>query len=68
MRVEKDQLGEISIEDHAAYGIQTARASSNFQISGNRLKDHPEMVRALAMVKCAAARGTYNHGKHRMRT
>lgn len=56
MRVEQDALGEVEIDPACAYGIQTARAISNFQISGSRLVDHPQMVRALAMVKLAAAK------------
>jgi len=34
VRVEKDLLGEKSIPADAYYGVQTARALENFQISG----------------------------------
>ena len=63
MRIEVDQLGAIEIADHCAYGAQTARALSNFAISRNRLRDEPELVRALAMVKhaAAAANGDLGH-------
>lgn len=55
MRTECDALGQIEIDPKAAYGIQTARAIANFQISASRLVDHPQMVIALATVKLAAA-------------
>ena len=33
-RTEKDLLGEKQIPDDAYYGVQTARALENFQVSG----------------------------------
>ena len=52
-RVEKDSLGHKDVPAHAYYGIQTARAMENFPISG--LRAHPTLIRAIAMVKEAAA-------------
>ncbi len=52
-RVEKDSLGHKEVPAHAYYGIQTARAVENFPISG--LRAHPTLIRAIAMVKEAAA-------------
>lgn len=52
-RKELDWLGTKEIPDDAYYGIQTARAKDNFPLSG--LKVHRELIRALAMVKKAAA-------------
>jgi len=52
-RIEKDSLGNISVPDEAYYGAQTARAVENFPISG--YKSHPTMVRALILIKKAAA-------------
>lgn len=52
-RTEHDFLGSLALEDDAYYGIQTKRAVENFPITGHRL--HPELIRALAMVKKAAA-------------
>lgn len=40
---------------NALYGIQTARAVENFPITDVRLRDFPELVVALAMVKMACA-------------
>ena len=52
-RQEKDFLGKVQVPVGAYYGIQTVRAAQNFPISG--LRAHPEMVRAMAMIKRAAA-------------
>jgi len=52
-RSEKDSLGYKEIPAEAYYGIQTARAVENFPISG--LRAHPSLIRAIAMVKEAAA-------------
>ncbi len=52
-RTEKDSLGPKEIPGHVYYGIQTARAVENFPISG--LRAHPSLIRAIAMVKEAAA-------------
>ena len=60
MRTEHDLLGEKSIPDAAYYGVQTARAMENFHISGVPISQYPELIRALAMVKLAAARANYD--------
>ncbi len=52
-RTEKDSLGVKQVPAHAYYGIQTARAVENYPISG--LRAHPTLIRAMAMVKEAAA-------------
>jgi aspartate ammonia-lyase len=52
-RTESDSLGSIEVPVAAFYGAQTTRAISNFPISG--LKASPFLIRALAMVKHAAA-------------
>ena len=52
-RIEKDFLGEKEIPYEAYYGIQTLRAAENFPITQYPL--NPELIRALAMVKKAAA-------------
>jgi aspartate ammonia-lyase len=52
-RLEKDSLGHKEIPSHVYYGIQTARAVDNFPISG--LRAHRTLIRAIAMVKEAAA-------------
>ncbi|MBI4354316.1 MAG: aspartate ammonia-lyase [Candidatus Omnitrophica bacterium] len=52
-RLERDSLGTKRIPSRAYYGIQTLRAVENFPISGLRL--HGGMVRAMALIKKAAA-------------
>jgi aspartate ammonia-lyase len=61
-RVEKDLLGEKQIPADAYYGVQTARALENFQISATSLKHFPDLVNALALVKLAAARANHDVG------
>ncbi|MDQ0243398.1 aspartate ammonia-lyase [Bacillus fengqiuensis] len=52
-RLEKDFLGEKEIPADVYYGVQTLRAVENFPVTGYRV--HGEMIRALAMIKKAAA-------------
>src|SRR4030043_2367849 len=52
-RIERDTLGEKSVPESAYYGVQTVRAIENFPISG--LLAHPELVKAIAVIKQAAA-------------
>jgi aspartate ammonia-lyase len=52
-RTEKDSLGTKDIPASVYYGIQTARAVENYPISGMRA--HPTLIRAIGMVKQAAA-------------
>ncbi|MFL5766626.1 MAG: aspartate ammonia-lyase [Actinomycetota bacterium] len=53
-RIERDALGEVRVPAEAYYGAETVRAVENFKISGR--KPRPELIRALAEVKVAAAR------------
>jgi aspartate ammonia-lyase len=52
-RREKDSLGFVEVPAKAYYGAQTARAVENYPISGMRA--HPLLIRAMGMVKRAAA-------------
>ncbi|MFN8006930.1 MAG: aspartate ammonia-lyase [Terriglobia bacterium] len=61
-RVEKDLLGEKQIPADAYYGVQTARAIENFQISGVLINHYPGFVEAWAIVKLAAARANTDVG------
>jgi fumarate hydratase class II len=60
-RIEHDSLGDVRVPADAYYGAQTQRAVENFPISGGRL--HPELIRALGLVKYAAARVNRDLGK-----
>lgn len=52
-RIEKDFLGEKELPKDVYYGVQTMRAVENFPITGYKV--NKEMIRALAMIKKAAA-------------
>jgi aspartate ammonia-lyase len=54
-RSERDFLGTVEIPAEALWGVHTARAAANFPFSGHRLGDEPELVRAFAEIKAAAA-------------
>jgi aspartate ammonia-lyase len=62
-RTEKDLLGEKQIPADAYYGVQTARALENFQVSGVPTNFYPDYVKAYAMVKLAAARANADVGR-----
>ena len=62
-RTEKDLLGEKQIPNDAYYGVQTARALENFQVSSMKTNFFPDYVRAYAMVKLAAARANAETGR-----
>jgi aspartate ammonia-lyase len=59
-RTETDSLGPIEVPTDALYGAQTTRARANFPISG--LRAHPALIRALAMIKQAAAEANQSLG------
>jgi aspartate ammonia-lyase len=54
-RIESDLLGDLQVPAEAYYGVQTQRAIDNFYITGSKMSDFPEFVRAVACVKLAAA-------------
>jgi aspartate ammonia-lyase len=59
-RIETDSLGPIEVPASALYGAQTTRAIANFPISG--LRASPFLIRALAMIKHAAAEANQSLG------
>ena len=59
-RTEHDSMGEVRVPAHALWRAQTQRAVENFPISGTPLE--PRLVRALALVKQAAARANRELG------
>ncbi|HEU4937869.1 MAG TPA: lyase family protein [Vicinamibacterales bacterium] len=62
-RIEHDLLGDKAVPADAYYGIQTARALENFNISGVQLLLYPNLIKGLAMVKMAAARANFDCGQ-----
>jgi aspartate ammonia-lyase len=67
-RMEKDLLGEKAVPADAYYGVQTARALENFQISGVQINRYPEFIEAWAIVKLAAARANTDVGAMKKET
>jgi aspartate ammonia-lyase len=61
-RTEHDLLGDKQVPAEAYYGVQTARALENFQISNVKMNSYPEFVEAYAIVKLAAARANTQVG------
>src|SRR5574339_416774 len=59
-RIEKDSMGEMSVPADALYGAQTQRAVENFPISNLRFPR--EFVRAMGLIKMAAARANMDLG------
>jgi len=59
-RSETDSLGSVEVPADALYGAQTTRALANFPISG--LRASPFLIRALAMIKHAAAEANQSLG------
>ena len=57
-RTERDSMGEMRVPASAYYGASTQRAVENFPISGQGIPS--EVVRALGLIKVAAAK--VNHG------
>ncbi|QWF23905.1 aspartate ammonia-lyase [Nocardioides sp. LMS-CY] len=55
LRVEHDLIGELEIPAGAYWGINTARALQNFDITGTPIAAHPALIESLAGVKQAAA-------------
>lgn len=61
-RIESDLLGDLQVPADAYYGVQTQRAIDNFYISGSKMSDFPEFVKAIAYVKLAAAQTNHELG------
>ena len=55
MRQEHDFIGIKTIPPDAYWGVHTARAVENFPITGHSVAHMPELIRAFAFVKKAAA-------------
>ena len=54
-RTESDSLGDVQLPDDTLYGSNTARALENFAGMGLPLSAYPDFMRAMALVKRAAA-------------
>ncbi|TMH37556.1 MAG: aspartate ammonia-lyase [Betaproteobacteria bacterium] len=61
-RSEHDLLGDRLVPAHAYYGVHTLRAMENFPITGNPISIYPDLIRALACIKQAAALANHELG------
>nr|WP_262406246.1 aspartate ammonia-lyase [Protaetiibacter sp. SSC-01] len=61
-RTESDSLGSFEIPADVYWGIHTARALENFPITRRAISNYPDLIRALARVKQAAARANREIG------
>ena len=61
-RTEHDLLGERKVPYEYYYGIQTIRALENFNISGVTINFYPNLIRAIVIVKKAAAFANFELG------
>jgi len=62
-RTEHDLLGIREVPADAYWGIHTLRAIENYRISGGRIADAPDLIRAFAQVKKATALTNRDLGK-----
>ncbi len=53
MRIEKDTMGNVEVDDNVFWGAQTQRSLNNFRIGDIRMPQ--QLIKALAVVKKAAA-------------
>ena len=62
-RLEHDLLGDYQVPINAYWGVHTARAVDNFPISGVPIRHYRSLIRALAIVKQAAAKANFALGE-----
>lgn len=61
-RIETDSIGSRELPDAALYGVNSLRGAENSALGGERVGDHPRLVRALAAIKKSAARANEEVG------
>jgi len=61
-RTEHDLLGDREVPAEAYYGVHTLRAVENFPITGTPISIYPELIKALACIKRAAALANHELG------
>ncbi len=61
-RVEHDLLGDRKVPAEVYYGVHTLRAVENFPITGTPISIYPDLIRALAQIKLAAAKANEQLG------
>ena len=61
-RLEHDLLGDREVPNAVYYGVHTLRALENFPITGIPIAVYPDLIRALAQIKKAAAQANQQLG------
>src|SRR5438552_11609410 len=61
-RIEHDLLGDREVPADVYYGVHTLRAVENFPITGTPISIYPDLIRALAAIKKAAALANHSLG------
>ena len=61
-RTEHDLLGDREVPAEVYYGVHTLRALENFAITGTPISIYPELIKALACIKQAAALANHELG------
>lgn len=61
-RSERDALGEVAVPADALFGAHTVRALENFGVSGEAVRQRPDLVAAFGHVKAAAAQANVTCG------
>lgn len=61
MRIERDMVGSLELDENVYYGLQSVRAKENFHITGR--KQSKRFTSSLAQIKKAAALVNCEHGK-----
>src|SRR5690606_36034874 len=62
-RIERDSMGEIAVPAERLWGAQTQRSIENFPIGMSRFRFSRPVIRALGLVKQAAARANAELGE-----
>lgn len=62
VRMEHDLIGDKEVPNEVYYGVQSARAKENFNITGVTLSQFPTFITSLAKVKKAVALANYELG------
>jgi len=61
-RLEHDLLGDREVPAHVYWGVHTLRAIENFPITGQTIAGYGDLIRALAVIKQAAAQANHQLG------
>jgi aspartate ammonia-lyase len=61
-RIEHDLIGDVEVPIDALWGVHTARAVANFPITGVAIGHYRNFIKALGLVKAAAARANATAG------